>query len=112
MGFQDLVLRVPVADPIVDLAVRIVRGSRPAEPSAPSEVGEFVAYGAGPRATQHLVMAAKARAILMGRPVVDGDDIRALARPVLRHRIITNFHAEARKVSSDDIIGQILSAVG
>jgi len=111
MGFQDLVLRVPVAEPIVDLAVRIVRASRPSEEKAPSEVGEFVAYGAGPRAAQHLVMAAKARAILSGNPAVDGSDIRALAHPVLRHRIITNFHAEARKVTSDDIIASILAAV-
>ena len=110
MGFQDLVLREPVADHIVELAVRIVRNSRPAEATAPTEVKEFVAYGAGPRAAQHLVMAAKARAILRGEPAVDGADVRALAAPVLRHRIITNFHAEARRVTSDDIVAAILAA--
>jgi MoxR-like ATPase len=111
IAFQDLVLRVPVADPVVDLAVRVVRASRPTEPTASSEVKENVAYGAGPRAAQHLVLAAKARAILAGRPVVDQGDIRALSLPVLRHRIITNFHAEARKITSDDIITGILDKI-
>ena len=108
LRFQDLVLKVPVADPLVDLAVRIVRRSRPSDESAPSEIQEFVAYGAGPRAAQHLVLAAKARAILDGRPTVDAVDIRSLAHPVLRHRIITNFHAEARKVSADNLIERLL----
>jgi MoxR-like ATPase len=111
LGFQDLVLRVPVADPIVELAVQIVRRSRPDDPSALPDVKEYVSFGAGPRAAQHLVMAAKARAILDGRPAVDGSDVRALAAPVLRHRILTNFHAEARKVTSDDIIARIIDAV-
>lgn len=112
LAFQDLVLRVPAAEPIVELAVRIARRSRPAEASAPAEVREFVAYGAGPRATQHLVLAAKARALLEGRPAVDAEDIRALAHPVLRHRILTNFHAEAQRVIADDVIGRILEGLG
>ena len=111
LAFQDLVLRVPVADPMVDLAVRIVRASRPADPTSPADVKEFVSYGAGPRAAQHLIMAAKARAILAGRPTVDASDVRALAPPVLRHRILTNFHAEARKVTSDHLIENVLAAV-
>ncbi len=109
LAYQALVLRVPTTEPVIDLAVRISRLSRPEQSDAPAEVREFVAYGAGPRATQHLVMAAKARAILQGRPVVDGSDIQALAKPVLRHRILTNFHAEARKVTPDDLIEKILS---
>jgi MoxR-like ATPase len=108
IDFQDLVLRVPVADPVVDYTVRLVRMTRPGDESAPSDIKEFVAYGAGPRAAQHLVLAAKARAILSGRPAVDREDIGALAHPVMRHRVITNFHAEARKVSSDDIIAMAL----
>jgi MoxR-like ATPase len=110
MAFQDLVLRVPVAEPVVELAVRIARHTRPEDDGATAGIKEFVSYGAGPRATQHLVMAAKARAILDGRPVVDASDIRALARPVLRHRILTNFHAEARKVTSDDLIDEVTEA--
>jgi MoxR-like ATPase len=109
LAFQDLVLRVPVAAPVVELAVRVSRLTRPDDANAPPEVSEFVSYGAGPRATQHLVMAAKARAILAGRPVVDGSDVVALAKPVLRHRILTNFHAEARKVTPDDLIDQVLA---
>ena len=109
--FQDLVMRVPAADPIVELAVRITRMSRPSDESSPTEVREFVSYGAGPRATQHLMLAAKARAILDGRPAVDGADIRALAHPVLRHRVLTNFHAEAQRVSADDVISSILEKV-
>jgi MoxR-like ATPase len=111
LDFQDLVVRVPVAEPVVDLAVRIVRASRPEEEAAIDSVTEYVTYGAGPRATQHLVLAAKARAILDGRPVVDGSDVRALAKPVLRHRILTNFHAESRKVTADDLIDEILAAL-
>jgi len=110
LSFQDLVLRVPVADPVIDLAVRISRRTRPEDEVAPAEIKEFVSYGAGPRATQHLVLAAKARAILDGRPVVDASDVRALAKPVLRHRILTNFHAEARKVTPDDLIARVIEA--
>ncbi len=109
LGFQDLVLRVPVASPVMEEAVRIVRLTRPDEDDASSEVREFVTWGAGPRATQHLVLAAKARAILDGRPAVDLADVRALAQPVLRHRIVTNFHAEARKVTADDLVAAIVA---
>ena len=111
LEFQDLVLRVPVADAVVDFAVRLARASRPGDPTALPETKEFVSYGAGPRAGQHLVMAAKARAILDGRHAVDVADIRALAAPVMRHRILTNFHAEARKVSSDDLIVKIIDTI-
>jgi len=101
-------LRVPVADPVVDLAVRIVRRTRPDADNTVGVINEFVSYGAGPRAAQHLVMAAKARALMSGRAVVDAEDIRDLAAPVLRHRIITNFHAEARKVTTDDLVSEVL----
>jgi MoxR-like ATPase len=110
MDYQALVLRVPVAPSMVERAVGIVRRTRPGDPQAPAEINEFVAYGAGPRAAQHLVLAAKARALMSGRPTVEGDDIDTLALPVLRHRIVTNFHAEARKVSSDDVIERARAA--
>lgn len=108
LRYQDLVLRVPVADPLVEMAVKLVRATRPSDSTAPAEVREYVAYGAGPRAAQHLIMAAKARALLEGRYVVDGQDIKALALPIMRHRIITNFHAEARKISADNLIEKVL----
>jgi MoxR-like ATPase len=111
MAFQDLVMRVPISEPSIELAVRLVRRTRPDDAAAPAEVREFVTYGAGPRASQHIVLAAKARAILEGRPVVDGSDIKALAYPVLRHRILTNFHAEARKVTTDDIVAKVIEGV-
>lgn len=108
IAFQSLVLRVPIADPLVNDVVKLVRKTRPSDPSAPSDIKEFTTYGAGPRAAQHLVLAAKSRAILSGRLAVDSQDIRALAKPILRHRILTNFHAEARKITPDDLIGSIL----
>ena len=111
LDFQKLVLRVPVADPLIQMAVNLVRQTRPGEDQSPNDVKEFVSYGAGPRAAQHLVLASKARAILDGRPTVDSEDVRTLAKPVLRHRIITNFHAEARKVSVDDLIGNLVDGI-
>ena len=109
LAFQSLVLRVPISDPLVQQTVSLVRRTRPSDETATAEIKEFVTYGAGPRAAQHLVLAAKARAILAGRPAVDQDDIHALAKPILRHRILTNFHAEAQKISSDNLIDRILN---
>ena len=108
MRYQNLVLRVPASTPVVERAVEIIRQSRPKEASAPPEVQQYVSFGAGPRAAQHLVLAAKARAILEGRPAVDGADIEALAKPVMRHRILTNFQAEAQQITSDDLVEIIL----
>ena len=110
MQFQNLVLKVPVADSLIKEAVSIVRRTRPGEEGAPEAVKNFVAYGAGPRAGQHLVLAAKARAILDGRFAVDREDIRKLALPVLRHRVLTNFRAEAERIGADDLITQVLEA--
>jgi MoxR-like ATPase len=104
--FQDLVLRVPVAAPVIEYAVGLTRRTRPAEKEASESIKEYVSFGAGPRAAQHLVLAAKARAILDGRAAVDVEDIRRLAAPVLRHRVLTNFHADARRVSADDLIAE------
>jgi MoxR-like ATPase len=108
---QELVLRVPAADHVVRAAVELVRRTRPAEESAPAMVKEFVQWGAGPRASQSLVLASKARAVLHGRTTASLEDLKALARPILRHRIVTNFHAESEGITPvavvDHLVGQI-----
>jgi MoxR-like ATPase len=106
--FQRLVRRVPVSDRLAGFAVRLARASRPEDPSASSFVKEWVEWGAGPRASQFLVLGAKARALLSGRFAVAEDDVRALAPAVLRHRIVVNFRAEAEGISSDDVVQDIL----
>ena len=111
VALQDLVPRVPAAPHVIAYAVRLARSSRPPDESAPSFVRDFVAWGAGPRASQHLVLAAKARAVLHGRFAASVEDVRALARPVLRHRILTNFRAEADGVRAMDVVEKLLAAV-
>jgi MoxR-like ATPase len=108
--FQELVHRVPVADAAVDYAVRLVRATRPSEGVLPS-VKEWVAWGAGPRAAQHLVMGAKARALLDGRFAAGPEDVKALAIPVLKHRVVPNFRAEARGVGAGEILEELLLKV-
>ena len=104
---QELVLRVPAAEHVIRYAVDLVRRTRPAE-SPHEHVKEHVSWGAGPRASQALILAAKARAALAGRPAAGTDDVRALAEPVLRHRVLTNFHAEAEGVDSRKVIAELL----
>jgi MoxR-like ATPase len=104
---QDLVLRVPAAEHVIRYAVELVRRTRP-DAGASKHVKDHVAWGAGPRASQALILAAKARAALAGRPAASVDDVRALAEPVLRHRVITNFHAEAEGVDSRRVIAELL----
>jgi MoxR-like ATPase len=111
LQLQRLVRRVPAAEEVVNYAVRLVRASRPKEPDAPDFVREYISWGAGPRASQYLILGGKARAVLNGRFAVNADDVRALARPVLRHRIITNFHAEVSSVTSVDIVDRLLERV-
>jgi MoxR-like ATPase len=106
---QDLVLRVPVAEHVLAHAVAICRATRPG-PEASAEVRKYVAWGAGPRASQHLVLAAKARAVLDGRFAVAIEDIRQLAAPVLVHRVVRNFHAEADGVRAGDLIAAVVEA--
>jgi MoxR-like ATPase len=110
LALQELVLRVPVADHVVKYAVALVRATRPA-PTAPGFVRQNLAFGAGPRASQFLILGAKARAILEGRPAASVDDVRALAHPTLQHRLITNFHAEAEGIKARALIDQLLDAV-
>jgi MoxR-like ATPase len=111
---QALVREVPVADHVVRYALRIVRATRTgadAPAGAPKVVTDYVGWGAGPRASQFLVLAAKARALLAGAPAVEPADIRAIAKPVLRHRIQLNFNAQADGVTADRVIDELLAAV-
>ena len=105
---QDVVRRVPVADHVVEYAATLVRASRPKQPEAPDFVREMVAWGAGPRAGIFLITAAKARAILQGRFHATTADVQHSAYPVLRHRILTTFNAEAAGIKSDQIIKMLL----
>ncbi len=109
IALQELVRRVPVPDHVVHYAVSLVRHTRPKEDSAPDFIAKNVAWGAGPRASQYLVIAAKARAILYGRYVAGIDDVKALAQPVLRHRVLPNFHAESEGITSVKLIDRLLA---
>jgi len=111
LAFQRVVRRVPVADAVTRYAVRVVRLSRPGEHGAPDFIRQWVSYGASVRAAQALILGAKARALLQGRAHVTFDDVRALALPVLRHRILLNFQAQSEKVTTDHLIGKLLGAV-
>jgi MoxR-like ATPase len=111
LAFQRVVRRVPVADEVTRYAVRLVRMSRPVEAGAPAFIKEWVSYGASVRAAQALVLGAKARALLQGRTHVTYDDVRALALPVLRHRILLNFQAQSEKVTTETLITRLLGAV-
>ena len=108
LALQDLVLRVPVAEDTVRYAVSLARKSRPASDDAPAYVKQYLSWGAGPRASQYLVLAAKARAVLHGRFAAEKEDVRALAKPVLRHRLLANFTAEAEGVTSSQIVDRLL----
>ena len=110
LELQELVLRVPVADHVVRHAVALARATRPG-PEAPDFIREYVSWGAGPRASQYLVLAGKARAILDGRFAVSSDDVRALARPTLEHRLIVNYKAEAEGITSQALIDRLLERV-
>src|SRR6187455_1410757 len=111
IAFQRLVRRVPVADPVMRYALSIVRTSRPKSKNAPESVKKWVAFGASVRAAQYLVLGGKARALTQGRYHVSFDDIRALAHPVLRHRVLTNFRAESEGITTDSIVDELLTAV-
>ncbi|MFY2562680.1 MoxR family ATPase [Myxococcus sp. CA051A] len=111
LALQELVRRVPVPDHVVRFAVELVRNTRPKEPGVPDFVAKNVSWGAGPRASQYLVLAAKARAILHGRFVATVEDVRALSRPVLRHRVLPNFTAESEGITSVKLIDQLLTVV-
>lgn len=111
LAFQRLVRKVPVAEPVLRYALQLVRASRPNTAAAPSFVNDWVAYGASVRAAQYLALGAKARALVAGRYHVSFDDVRALANPVLRHRVLRNFHAESERVTPEQLIERLLEAV-
>jgi MoxR-like ATPase len=105
---QHLVRRIPAPPSLVKYAVQIARSTRPGDPNATPDIKKFLSYGAGPRASQYLVLGAKARAAMDGRSVPDFDDIRAIAMTVLRHRVVINFQAEAEGVGADVLVEQVL----
>jgi MoxR-like ATPase len=110
-ALQLLVRRVPVSDQCIDYAMELVRATRGPAYGGPPYVGEWISWGAGPRAGQSLILAAKARAALAGRPSVSLDDIRTVAPPVLRHRLVINYNAQAAGESSDSIIKRLLAEI-
>ena len=107
LTFQSLIRRVPVADNVVEFAVDLAAKTRP-EDGAPQFISDWLEWGAGPRASQYLILGAKAKAILDGRPTPDISDVIAMAKPVLRHRIITSFNAEADGVNADQVLDQLI----
>ncbi len=109
--FQELIRKVPVSEAVLNYALRLVRTSRATGGDAPDFVKKWVAYGASVRAAQYLILGGKARAVTQGRYHVSFEDIRALANPVLRHRVLLNFHAESEGITSDQIVTQLLDAV-
>jgi MoxR-like ATPase len=108
--FQELVRRVPVADNVIQFAVKLVRSTRP-ESTVLDIVKNYISYGAGPRASQYLILGAKSRAALSGRYTPEIDDIKAVAVPVLRHRIVTNFNAEAENMNANQIIQKLVEQI-
>ncbi len=108
LSLQSLVRKVPVADDVVDYAVKLVRRTRPGHTDDDSGIGELVSWGAGPRASQCLILGAKARAIIEDRYAASIEDVNAVAIPVLRHRIVTNFNAEAQGISATDLIDRLI----
>ena len=111
LEFQRLIRRVPVAESVTRYAVRLVTASRPVVPGAPDFIRRWVNWGASLRASQFLVLGGKARAVMMGRYNVSIEDIRALAYPILRHRVLLNFHAESERVKPDDVIRRLIETV-
>jgi len=109
--FQSLVRRIPVAPSVIDYAVRLVRSTRPDDPTSPAFVRQMIAWGAGPRATQCLVLGCKARAAMQGRPAPNLEDVEAIAPDVLRHRIVPGFEAEAAGRTADDLVADLISSV-
>ena len=108
LRLQQLVRRVPVAPHVIHYALRFVRATRVLEQDVPDFVKDSVSWGAGPRGVQYLLLGGKARAVLEGRTYTTTDDIRAVVRPVLRHRVITNFEAESSGIRTDDVINRLL----
>ena len=110
-SYQDLVRRVPASDNVVEYAVRLASATRPSSDSSPDFIKQSVDWGAGPRASQYLVLGAKAKAILDGRPSPNIADVQSLALPILRHRVLPNFNAEAEGLKVEDILNQLIDTL-
>src|SRR5204863_8699396 len=108
---QKVLRKLPVSDHVVDYSVNLVRATRPKEPNTPQFINDWLTWGAGPRAAQYLVLGAKAHAILGGRLNVSCEDVRRVAKPVLRHRLFTNFNADAEGVGPDQVVEKLLEVV-
>jgi MoxR-like ATPase len=111
LNIQKIVRKVPVSEHVVDYAVNLVRATRPGMPDAPQFINEWLTWGAGPRAAQYLILGAKSRALFAGRLNVTCDDIRKIAAPVMRHRLFTNFNADAEGITTEKIIDRLLATV-
>jgi MoxR-like ATPase len=111
LEFQRLVRMVPIAESVARYAVALVRATRSTDETAPDFIKKYVNFGASVRATQNLVLSAKARALMQNRYHVSYEDVRALVRPILRHRILLNFQAESDRLSQDDILKKLLDAM-
>ncbi len=111
LSIQKVVRKLPVSDHVVDYAVTLARATRPKEQGSPEFVNELLTWGAGPRAAQYLVLGAKAHALLSGRLNVSCDDVRWVAKPVLRHRLFTNFNADAEGIGADRVVERLLDEV-
>jgi MoxR-like ATPase len=111
LRLQAVIKRVPVGDHVIDFAAKLARSTRPKDPAAPDFVREMVGWGAGPRAGISLISAAKAHAVLRGRFHATTGDVAAVAAPVLRHRVLTTFNAEAAGVTSDDVIARLVKTL-
>ncbi len=110
-ALQDIVRRVPIADSVIDYAVRLARATRPQEPNAPEFIKKWVAWGAGPRASQALILGSKARALLKGQMSPSVEDIQSLVLPALRHRLVLSFRAEAENVTADQVLAELLTTI-
>jgi MoxR-like ATPase len=111
LALQRIVRKIPTSQHIIDYAVNLARATRPADETAPDFVKNYLTWGAGPRAAQYLVLGAKSRALLHGRFNVSCEDVREVAKPVVRHRIFTNFNADAEGVTADKIVEMLIAAV-
>jgi MoxR-like ATPase len=107
IAIQDLIRRIPVVDNVMTYAVNLAAKTRPNTPNAPDFVNEYLSWGAGPRASQYLVLGAKAHAAIHGKYAPDQEDVRAVATPILRHRIVKNYKAEAEGLDIDEIIARL-----
>ena len=106
--FQDLIRRVPVTDNVLNYAVRLAASTRPENPESPAIVKQYISWGAGPRASQYLILGAKAHAVIHGKYSPDIEDVRAVSPAILRHRIVRNYKAEAENVSAENIIAELV----